>query len=311
MLFVCLAGCKNALNNEDEIAAIPMDLKVKRFDLAFGAASELNLAAVKKEFPYLFPEQYADSVWLIKMKDSLQMELRGQVDSTFANFTPITTELTSLFQHISFYYPKFTIPTVVTVTSDVDYRNRVIFADTLLLIGLDNYLGATHKYYEGIPKYIAQGLDKKYVSTDVASALVKKMNPRPIERSFLAHMIYYGKEAYAKEQLLPKQSSATINGYTDEQFAWAVANESEIWRYIIANEMLYDTDLALQQRFLEPAPFTKFQLELDAESPGRLGRFIGWQIVRAFAKETELSLPQVLAVPAEEILKKSTYKPQK
>jgi len=61
---------------------------------------------------------------------------------------------------------------------------------------------------------------------------------------------------------------------------------------------------------LDPAPFSKFGLELDNESPGRLGRYIGWQIVRAFMDNNDIELKQLLAMPEEEIFKKSNYKPR-
>jgi len=59
-------------------------------------------------------------------------------------------------------------------------------------------------------------------------------------------------------------------------------------------------------------PFSKFRLELDSESPGRLGRYVGWQIVRAFMdKNPEVTLTELLDIPADEIFKKSNYKPEK
>jgi uncharacterized protein YjaZ len=78
----------------------------------------------------------------------------------------------------------------------------------------------------------------------------------------------------------------------------------------VENEYLYSTETRLNQRFLDPAPFSKFGLELDNESPGRLGRYIGWQIVRSFMENNEINLKQLLTMPEEEIFKKSNYKPR-
>jgi uncharacterized protein YjaZ len=66
----------------------------------------------------------------------------------------------------------------------------------------------------------------------------------------------------------------------------------------------------LNPRFLDPAPFSKFGLELDNESPGRLGRYIGWQIIKAFMDNNAIGLKQMLTMPEEEIFKKSNYKPR-
>ena len=73
---------------------------------------------------------------------------------------------------------------------------------------------------------------------------------------------------------------------------------------------MYSTDNMLNQRFLDQAPFSKFGLELDNESPGRLGRYIGWQIVRAFMEKNPVSLKQMLTMSEEEIFKQSNYKPR-
>ena len=111
--------------------------------------------------------------------------------------------------------------------------------------------------------------------------------------------------------MLPLESDAVKIGYTEEKLDWAAANESQIWRYFVERELLYSTDLKLGPRFLDPAPFSKFRLELDNESPGRLGRYMGWQIVKAFAERNTLSLEQLLLLPEDEIFKKSNYKPKK
>ena len=70
-------------------------------------------------------------------------------------------------------------------------------------------------------------------------------------------------------------------------------------------------DPKLIPRFISPAPFSKFYLEIDNESPGRVGAWIGWQIVRSYMKNNEVSLPQLLHTSAKEIFEKSKYKPKK
>lgn len=151
----------------------------------------------------------------------------------------------------------------------MQYENRVILTDSLLLIGLDNYLGKEHKYYNDIQKYIKSGLDKDYLASDIASAFAKKVVPQPQNRDFMARMIYYGKELFLKEKLLASYEDHIVINYTAEALDWARANEEQIWRNFIENEYLFSTDSKLARRFLDPAPFSKFGLELDNESPGR------------------------------------------
>ena len=75
--------------------------------------------------------------------------------------------------------------------------------------------------------------------------------------------------------------------------------------------MLFSTDNSLPNRFIALAPFSKFYLELDSESPGRLGQYIGWQIVRAYMKNNKVSLMDMMQKDAEEIFNNSNFKPSK
>jgi len=312
VLLVSLAffGCNDTDKVEAEISKIPLEVNVSRFDMEFAAAKPADLPKLKERYPYLFPVQYTDSVWEAKLKDSIQIELFDEVGKVFPNFDGESQELKALFQHIKYYFPQFKVPKVITLTSEVDYNNRVILADTLLLVGLDNYLGSDHRFYIDIQKYISTGLDRKFIVGDVANNFARKVVPRLRDRTFLADMIYYGKLLFLKDKFMPNADDALKMGYSQDQIDWAVANEEPIWRNFIEQEHLYSTNAELRLRFLEPAPFSKFGLELDNESPGRLGQYIGWQIVRSFMDKNEITVQQLLNIPAEEIFKKSNYKPR-
>ena len=67
----------------------------------------------------------------------------------------------------------------------------------------------------------------------------------------------------------------------------------------------------LYSRFLYPAPFSKFYLELDAESPARIGQFIGWQMIRQYMDKNNVSVQEMLTTNAETIFNKANYKPKK
>ena len=311
LLFLLFLACQEQPKVRPEIAEIPADIEVKRFDREFAAASEAGLSQLKLRYPYLFPVQYPDSIWLMKMQDTLQQSLYREIDNSFGDFKEEETAIELLYKHIRYYFPTQALPRVVTVSSDVDYNNRVILADTLLLIGLDNYLGKDHRFYSGIDRYIAAGLDKKYLGSDVAGAFAKKVIPPPADRTFLSQMIYYGKELYLKDVLLPLAEDELKIGYSKEELEWAAANEEQIWRYFIEKELLYSTDRELGPRFLDPAPFSKFRLALDNESPGRIGRYMGWQIVRAYAAKHEVPLQRILQMPAKTLFQEANYKPKR
>ena len=282
-----------------------------RFDRDFANASPEDLPKLKQRYPMLFPEQYPDSIWLIKMKDTLQLELLQESDKVFSDFESEKQDLELLLKHIKYYFPQTRVPTIITLTSDVDYNNRVILADTLLLIGLDNYLGMEHRFYQGIDRYIAKDLDKKFLQSDVAAAFANSLVKYPQERTFLDQMIYHGKLLYLKDRWMPLASDPEKINYTQEQYEWALANEEQIWRYFVEGELLYNTDQSLGPRFLDPAPFSKFRLELDSESPGRIGRYMGWRIVRAFMSNNDINLNELIYLPGAKVFQNAGYKPNR
>lgn len=312
-MFLLLFSCKEEDKTEAIIAEIPVELEIVRFDRLFAEANATDLPKLKTDFPYLFPEKYSDSLWLAKMEvDTLQSQLEEEVLKTFPDFDNETAQLKSFFQHVKYYFPDSSIPEVITIISEVRYNDRIILSDSILLIGLDNYLGTEHKFYQGLPNFVSKGLQKQFLISDVANTFAKGVVQYPRNRSFLSRMVYYGKELYLKDKLLPQNSDAEKINYLPEELDWAKTSEEQIWRYFIENELLYSTASELDRRFLDPAPFSKFRLELDSESPGRLGRYMGWQIVRAFAeKNPEVPMQEILQMPADEIFKKANYKPRK
>lgn len=315
ILFCCLLlaciSCAEDNRREEEIAAIPVRLEVERFDQRFADATADSLAILKREFPFLFPRQYPDIMWVEKMNDTIQLELNEAVAAEFPDLVQTERELERLFQHIKYYFPQRRIPRVVTLTSDVDYRNQVVWADSLMLVALDTYLGMDHPLYMGVQDYIKKEMRKEQIAVDAAEAFAQTIVPRPSSRSFLAHMIYYGKVLYLKDVLLPFKTDAQKMTYLPEELSWAEANEDQIWRYFVERQLLYSSDSDLQTRFLYPAPFSKFFLELDAEAPPRLGQYIGWQIVKQYMEKNKIPVEEMIQANAETIFKQSKYKPTK
>ncbi len=307
-----VVSCKTENGLEHSIAKINTDIQVERFDRLFAETTPENLGKLKQDYPFMFSNKYPDTFWLEKKEDSLQVELFGEVNQTFTSFDPVEFEIESLFNHLKYYFPEFKVPRVITVTNDVDYRNRVIVTDTIAVIALDAYLGRDHKYYGSIPMYLREQLDKKQIVVDMATAYSEKIIFQPKRKSFLDEMIYFGKQLYFKDVILPFKTEAERIGYTESQLDWAKVNEAYIWRYFVERELLFSTDSKLPSRFINPAPFSKFYLaEIDADSPGQIGQYIGWQIVRAYMENNEVSFKDMLQKSSEEIFNNSKFKPRK
>ncbi len=313
ILYVCLLiliGCADENQLEKEIAAIPLDVNVVRFDQVFLNATPSDLPKLKEAYPLFFPSSVPDSTWVYTMNDPLQKELKTQIDSVFTDFAPVQRGIKSLLQHVEFYFPEYDTPKVYAVTSE-DYRKKVVFYQDVVLIALNTYLGANHKYYEGIQKYISNTFEKEVIPIDMATEFAYAQVKPSRERTFLSKMIFYGKVQYIKSLLVPKASVAMQFGYTQQQADWAAANEKQVWTYFLEKDLLYSTNSKLDARFLNLAPFSKFYLEIDNESPGGIGRYIGYQIVKAYMENNDVSLQNLLGKPSKEIFNNSKFKPKK
>lgn len=312
LMVLCLFfSCSDKKKNQIDASNINVDFSVNRFDVDFYNATEESLSKVKLKYPYLFPQEFTDSLSFAKIKDPQEQELFAETQKKYKDFSSIKSKLTSLFKHVKYYNPEFKEPNVITMLSNIDYDSRVIYTDSLLLISLDVYLGKTHKFYDDFPKYVKENNTKNHLIVDVANAIIDKQIYPSSKRRFLDKMIYEGKKMYLLDLYLPKDSDNEKIGYALEKLDWAKANEQQIWMYFIDRKLLFSTDTKLNKRFIENAPFSKFYMEQDNLSPGKIGVWIGWQIVRSYMNHNDVSLQELLKKDEEEIFNKSKYKPKK
>ncbi len=312
VLFLVIISCDKRSKIEKEIDAIPVDLKVERFDKLFFESKPEDLGKLKQKYPYLFPAGTEDNVWVNKMTNPLWRSLYTEVQNKYANFSTLHSQLEDLIKHIRFYYPNAKTPKVITLISEMDCNSKAIYADSLVLISMELYLGKNHKFYTNeFPNYVKQNFESNQIVPDLVSSFAYRKIAIPKDRTLLAQMIYAGKELYLKDKLIPNFSDEDKIGYTKEQITWCRENESYMWRYFIDDKLLFDTDPKLANRFINPAPFSKFYLEIDNDSPGRVGAWIGWQIVRAYMENNTIPLQDLLRMDAKELFEKSKYKPVK
>lgn len=304
-----VTGCAEISKEEAAIDAIELDMEVRRFDQLFAQSTINELDNLKGEFPYLFSKKYPDEYWAQRFKDTIQIEINEELAKAYPDFSQEEEQLENLFRHIVYYFPETTVPKVVTLASEVDYRNKVVLADSLLLIGLDTYLGTDHHFYIGIPKFQSKNFRKEQIAVDVAAAFANQKVSKPRTQDFLSEMIYEGKKLYLMKTLLGETPLQEVFGYTESELTFAQENEINIWEFFIKNELLYDTDKKLLSRFIDPAPFSKFYLSFDNETPGRIGRFIGYEIVASYMSKNDISLKALLNQDATTIFANAKYKP--
>ena len=126
--------------------------------------------------------------------------------------------------------------------------------------------------------------------------------------TLLNEMIYQGKLLYLADALMPDEQDTIKIGFTKKQLDWCIANENNMWGYLIKNKFLYSNEINVVTKFTGAAPFTTGFVK---ESPGRTGVWIGWRIVRKYMDNNpKITLDQLmLENDAQKILANSKYKP--
>ena len=312
LIFLFFNACQDEFTNESDIESISVSISFDRFDLKFYDQPSEVIPELKKKYPFLFPKQFSDSVWISRQKDSLQLLLQSEVNKTLKDIELFERDVDHLFKHIKYFFPFAKTPRVITLTNNVDYQIKTVYSDSLLLISLDTFLGSENHLYDGIPTYIRKELDPKYITVQIADKFGAFIIPPVEDRTFLARMIYEGKKLYLNDLLLPHVPIEDRIVYTKEEFNWALENEKYVWQYFIEKQVLYQTQLEWVQRFIEPAPFSKFYLQLDNETPGRIGSWLGWQIVNSYMIQfPETPLDELLKISPQKLFNLSKYKPKR
>ena len=311
ILIFLLLSCSKEGQKSPDLGGIESNPEIIRFEQLFYESSGEDLPELKAKFPYLFPEGNADSVWVSKIQDEDEQYLYGETQKQYADFTEQKKRLESLFKHMKYYFPSFEEPKVITMVTQVDYNNKVLYADSLLFVGLDLYLGQDHEVYADFPEYVKQNYHSDHLIVDVTDALMQPLLRPSSGNSFVSRMVQEGKRLQMMQLLLPEVPSEEIIGYSREQWNWAEVSESNIWKYFVQNELLYDTDPELSRRFIEEAPFSKFYLEVDRDSPGRIGSWFGWRIADTYWSNVDPGVTDFLTTDNEALFKRSKYKPAK
>jgi gliding motility-associated lipoprotein GldB len=312
LITLFLFACNQKSKIEKEVEKIPVAMKVIRFDQAFFNAKPQDLNTLKNKFPDFFDPNTPDAFWIEKNQNKDWRDLYQETQIKFADFNQNQNQIENVFKHIKYYFPTVKTPQIYTLISEMDYNYTTIYANDKLLIGLEFYLGKDHKFYQSIPAYIRQNFEERQMMPNVVQSFAEKVVSIGNNDTFIAMMVASGKQLYLKDILIPDYTDAEKIGYTDQQILWSKENEAEIWKKFIEDNLLYSTDAKLAPRFINLAPFSKFYLEIDNESPGRIGQWMGWQIVRSFMENNpEVTIQQLLKMDAKVVFEKSKYKPKK
>ncbi len=235
-------------------------------------------------------------------------EVYNDVNKTFEhhNFVPI---LNNAIKRYNYYFPQNTVPQLYAHVSGF---NQSIVVDTgYISISLDNYLGYNHKYYQMLrtQQYIMANMHPQKIVSDVVFALgVTEFPYTPKTDDLLSQMLYYGKIHLFIDELLPKHADTLKWGFSSTKLKWCKRNEQMMWLYLVENKQLFSTERKVITRYINDAPFTT---PFSRFSPGRSGRWLGYQIILSYLKNNpQVTLSQLmLNNDYHLILSQSKYKP--
>lgn len=171
----------------------------------------------------------------------------------------------------------------------------ILFCDSLMLIALNHYLGADYEGYSGMDSYRRAVKTPEALPYDIAEALIATAMPyqATVDASTVNRIMYEGALTEAKMRLVAEADPAQALGYTADQYASLLKNEKWIWDKMVSEGMVFDHDPATVLRLISPAPACPI---ISPECLGRVGRFIGYRIVRSyFDKHPDAKLSDILS----------------
>ena len=321
VLFLAFACDKKSEKCELDPDILDQDLEVnitRLEDEFFGAKTTEDYLFLLDKYPdfaeeylqqelYFSPDSLASNLLQIHQDSALRV-LYDSAKVEFSDISALEDELETAFKAIKYYFPDFKIPKVYTFVSG--FNADLIINEEMIVIGLDYYLPADHTYQPDIARYMAVRYEREYLVPMIVLAVSSRYNiTNPSDNTLLSEMIYYGKAYHFVKAIMPCTSDQYIIGYTPEEIAESFDNEEYIWAHFVENELLYETNPFEIRKYIGEAPFTD---AISTKAPGRLGRWLGWNIVDDYQLNQDVDLAVLMMESdVEKIFRQSGYRPRK
>jgi len=244
-------------------------------------------------------------------RDPALKEFNRYTDSSFHDMDQLKADFADMFSRIKIEFPEFKVPKIYTVVTGFRFDKDIAFSDTAIVISIDYFLGNKAKFRPNHYDYFLKRYDKPYILPMIGLALSTKYNVvKESDKTMLANMVYYGKAHYFLERVMPSLPDSLNIMYTEKELKNAKNNLPTIWGHFVERKLLYETSHRVLENYVGEAPASN---EISNECPGRIGRWLGWEIVREYmVKKPAVSLKQLMEEPsAEKIFKESGYRPEK
>lgn len=275
--------------------------------------TNVPLENFKTKYPW-FQGTVPDEDFALRRADQQEAKIYKEA-ITKIDQAKLNTELTDLFSHIKFYFPEFEEPKVYLYSSVLQGVMEPVFykaQENLIFIDVTGFMGENNPNYKGLENYFQVSMNPKNIVPKVSEVLAENfVAPNTDQQKFIDELVYNGKIMILQDAFLPNFPEYLKMNYTEQQLTWAKENEVNIWNFFVENNLIFSDDIRLSERFIKPAPFSKFYTEIDNESSPQIGIFIGWQICKKFFNEKpETKLQDFLKLNAQEIFNQSNYKPK-
>ncbi|MGP1501624.1 MAG: gliding motility protein GldB [Bergeyella cardium] len=304
-------SCKKEEANRWQVEIKEPSAKVEIIDISKEYYNtEIPLEEFKEKYPW-FQGTVTDAEYEERRKDKEEAKIYEDAISKL-NIQKLSKDLAGLFSHIKYYFPDFKQPKVFLYSSALQSATNpiaYISTENLLFIDISGFMGKDNAHYKGLELYFQKSMNPSNLLSKISYAFAEYFVPySPNDRTFISRMIYEGKLLTLQDAFLPNEPDYLKMNYTQEQYDWCSTYENNIWNFFVENDLVFSDDQRLSERFIAPAPFSKFYTEIDNESSPQVGTFIGWEICRAFLKaKPDISLQDFLKIKGEEIFKESKY----
>jgi gliding motility-associated lipoprotein GldB len=323
-LTILTIGCKNEeCNIPEEVAKIPVDVKIERLEKSFyDADTEQKMNDFLNSHP-LFSNMYLQGEKssidsnlinsLLQLSTNASLDtLVQEADKRFNSMVDEKKQLETAFKVIKHNYPEFNIPQVKTfVTGLGTLGNDLFVSDTLIVFGIDYFIGKDASYRPQAYDYVLKRYERVMMVPSAMLLLSNRFNNTNLkDRTMLSEMINLGKAYYFVDRVMSCTPEHLIIGYSEDEYGDVAHNEGKIWAHFIEKSLLYEKNPFLINKYLGERPNTP---EIDAKAPGRLGAWVGWQIVKTYMdRHPEVTLQELMAeTDVKKIFNESKYKPER
>jgi hypothetical protein len=252
--------------------------------------------------------------FLLLAQDQKLTELFDEVAKEYSDISDVDVQLESLYKHVKYYFPQFEEPTVYMIMGGFGGFDANYMDEETIIFGMENFLTNKAKYFprrETTPFYMHKHFTREKIPSKLSNMLgqFEFSNFDKDDKTLINAMIYWGKIYYFSEHMLPNTADSVIIEYTADEMARVEGNKKETYGYFAKNDLLFNEEKAAITKFVAPRPTTN---EIGDKAPGRIGRYLGWEIVRSYMrKNPEVTIEQLMKDSNHgEIFRKAQYKPK-